>query len=181
MHPLLLSLLACGNITGLSGMASAVQQMTQVVLVAIGLYFLVGLVVNLAQAQLSTATGDAHAYVHALQQAAALVILLALAGALPGLSQTLSAWLTCSDGTAAGTTHLWKSLAGLVVSIVLGGAGTLLTVSLVWSGLGLQFQHTLGAPGGVASGIRRIVVLIAGGILTLSAVMLANTILARLW
>ncbi len=181
MHPLLLSLQACGSNAGLSGMASAVQQMTQVILVGIGLYFLVGLVINLAQAQLSTATGDSSAYAHALQQAAVLVILLTLAGALPGLSQSLSAWLTCSDGTAAGTTQLWKSLAGLVVSIILGGAGTLLTVSLVWSGLGMQFHQTLGVPGGVASGIRRMVVLLVGGVLTLSAVVLANTILARVW
>ncbi len=181
MHPLVLSLQACGNITGLSGMASAVQQMTQVVLIGIALYFLVGLVVNLAQAQLSTATGDSHAYAHALQQAAVLVILLALAGALPGLSKSIGAWLTCSDGTAAGTTSLWKSLAGLVVSIALGGAGALLTVSMVWSGLGLQFQHTLGVPGGVASGIRRMVVLLVGGVLTLSAVALANILLAHVW
>ncbi len=171
---------SCGSTSGLAGLTSAAQQFTQVILVAIALYFFVGLVVTLAQAQLATAAGDPSGYAHALEQGILLVVLLATAAALPALSQALGAWLVCSDGSSASATGLWKSLASLVVSIVVGGAGTLTTVSVVWSGLGLQVNHALGVPGGVAFGLRRILALLGGLVLTLSAVSLANILLSLL-
>ena len=69
MHYFIWPTQVCGNVSGLSGLVSAVQQMTQMILVGIALYFFVGLAINLAQAQLSTATGDPSGYAHALQQA----------------------------------------------------------------------------------------------------------------
>lgn len=181
MIPSLLLPQSCAATSGLAGLISASQQFTQVLLVAIALYFFVGLVVTLAQAQLATAAGDSSGYARALQQGILLIVLLATAAALPALSQTLGAWLVCSDGSAASVTGLWKSLASLVVSIVVGGAGILTSVSVVWSGLGLQASHALGVPGGVAFGLRRILLLLGGLILTLSAVTLANTLLSLLW
>lgn len=169
---------ACGSSAGLSGMISLVQQFTQVVLAGIAIYFFVGLIVNLAQAQLASATGDPSGYAHALQQAVVLVLLLAVAGALPALSATLTTWLTCVDGSADGAIALWRALATLVVAIVLSGIGIATTVAVVWSVVRAQAAHAAGLPGGVAHGLWRTVVLLGGGLLTLSAGQLANSLLA---
>lgn len=168
----------CGSTAGLSGMIELVRQFTQFVLAGTAVCFFVGLVINLAQAQLATATGDPSGYAHALQQAVVLVLLLAIAGTLPSLSDAIKIWLTCVDGAPAGAIELWKSLGKLVVSIVLSGTGIATTVAIVWSGVGMQASHALGMPGGVASGLWRIAILLGGGLLTLAAVLLANTLLA---
>ena len=168
----------CGSTAGLGGMVDLVQQFTQFVLAGTAICFFVGLIINLAQAQLATATGDHSGYAHALQQAVVLVLLLAIAGTLPSLSGTIKVWLICVDGTAARAIELWKSLAKLVVSIVLSGIGITTTVAIVWSGLGMQASHAVGMLGVVSSGLWRIAVLLGGGLLTLAAVLLANTLLA---
>ena len=168
----------CGSTAGLGGMIGQVQQFTQFILAGTAICFFVGLIINLAQAQLATATGDHSGYAHALQQAVVLVLLLAIAGTLPSLSETIKVWLTCVDGSSADAIALWKSLARLVVSIALSGIGIATTVAIVWSGLGTQAAHAVGIPGGVAGGLWRIAILLGGGILTLAAVLLANTLLS---
>jgi hypothetical protein len=172
---------ACNDAVGLGGMITLSQQFTQVVLTGIALYFFVGLVINLAQAQVSSASGDHAGYAHALEQGILMIILLALAVALPSLGETIRAWLVCSDGSAASAVALWKSLAKMIVSIILGGAGVLTMVSAVWSGVELQMATLLGIPGGVSSGLRRLLLLVGGGILTISAVLIANTLLSLYW
>ncbi len=171
----------CADSGGLGGMITLSQQFTQVILAATALYFFVGLVINLAQAQVSSVTGDHSGYAHAQQQGLLMILLLVLAVTLPSLGETIRAWLVCSDGSATSAIALWKSLAKLVVAIIVGGAGILTTVSVVWSGLEIQFSFLLGTPGGVSSGLRRMALLLLGGILTISAVFLANTILSLFW
>ncbi len=171
----------CGSGSGMDELIRLSRQATQIVLVAVSILFFVGLVVNVAQAQLATATGDHAGYAHALQQAVALVILISLAAALPALGEGLSSSLSCAGADSATSIALWKALGKLVVSIVVGGAGVMTTLALVWSMLGVQVSQALGERDGVSRGFMRLLVLLGGGILTLSAVLLANMLLNVVW
>lgn len=146
----------------------------------IALYFFVSLVVNLAQAQVSTATGDVIGHARALQQGVASVILLAVAGSSTVLIPALQVYLSPESvpQTARVAFSVWEGLARFVVAVVLGGTGVLTTVAVVFAGLRAQSSHLLGAPVVLARSISRVAVLIAGGILTLSSVLLSNWLMS---
>ena len=171
----------CGTtLASLDGLMEVTRQATQLVLAGCALYFFAGLVVNLAQAQLATATGDPSGYAHALQQAVAMVILLVIAAALPELGAAIRGWLLCTGQDAGSVLSLWQALARLVAAIVLSGAGMATTVAIVWSTLGLQTAQAAGLPAQVAHTFWRILVLLIGGVLTGASVLLANHLLTLL-
>lgn len=146
----------------------------------IALYFFVSLVVNLAQAQVSTATGDVIGHARALQQGVAGVILLATAGSANVLVPALQALLSPESvpQTAGAAFSIWEGLARFVVAVVLGGTGVLTTVSVVFAGLGAQSSHLLESPAIQARSMSRVVILIAGGILAFSSVLLSNWLMS---
>jgi len=155
---------------------TAVDEWVAIITGIIAIYFFVSLVVNLAQAQLSTATGDAIGHAHALQQAIAMVILLAVAASSSALVPALQAYLSpeTAPKTGAEAVDVWRGIAQFVVSVVIGGIGIITTLGAVYAGLGAQVSLATGMPGGVARSMTRLVVLIGGGILSLSSVLLAN-------
>lgn len=146
----------------------------------IALYFFVSLVVNLAQAQVSTATGDVIGHARALQQGVASVILLAVAGSANVLVPGLQAYFTPESApqTAQAAFTTWEGLARFIVAVVLGGTGVLTTVAVVFAGLGAQSSHLLGSPVVLARSMSRVAILIAGGVLTLSSLLLANWLMS---
>jgi len=155
---------------------TAVDEWVTIIAGIIAIYFFVSLVVNLAQAQLSTATGDVIGHAHALQQAIAMVILLAVAASSSALVPALQAYLSpeTAPKTGAEAVDVWRGIAQFVVSVVIGGIGIITTLGAVYAGLGAQVSLATGMPGGVARSMTRLVVLIGGGILSLSSVLLAN-------
>jgi len=155
---------------------TAVDEWVAIIAGIIAIYFFVSLVVNLAQAQLSTATGDVIGHAHALQQAIAMVILLAVAASSSALVPVLQAYLSpeTAPKTGAEAVDVWRGIARFVVSVVVGGVGIFTTLSAVYAGIGAQASLATGMPGGVARSMTRFVVLIGGGILSLSSVLLAN-------
>lgn len=138
------------------------------------LYFFVSLVVNLAQAQVSTATGDVIGHARALQQGVASVILLAVAGSSTALIPALQAYLSPESvpQTAQAAFSIWEGLVRFVVAVVLGGTGVLTTVAVVFAGLGAQSSHLLGSPTMMARSISRITILVLGGLMTAFSVLL---------
>lgn len=157
-------------------MSATVGELVSITSALIALYFFISLVVNLAQAQISTATGDSLGYAHALQQGIASVIMLAVAGSAGVLVPALQGYLAPerSPQTAQQVFLIWEGLARFVVAVVLGGAGVVTTVSVVFAGLGAQSSHLLGSPVVVARSMTRLAILILGGILTFSSILIAN-------
>ncbi len=155
---------------------TAVDEWVAIITGIIAIYFFVSLVVNLAQAQLSTVTGDVIGHAHALQQAVAMVILLAVAASSSALVPALQAYLSPETAPKTGTeaVDVWRGIARFVVSVVIGGIGIITTLGAVYAGLGAQVSLATGMPGGVARSMTRLVVLIGGGILSLSSVLMAN-------
>lgn len=164
----------------MQALSATVGELVSLVSGLIALYFFVSLVVNLAQAQVSTATGDVIGHARALQQGVASVILLAVAGSAGVLVPGLQAYLSPGSApqTASAAFSIWEGLARFVVGVVLGGTGVLTTVAVVFAGLGAQSSHLLGSPVVLARSMGRMAILIAGGILTLSSVLLSNWLMS---
>lgn len=149
-----------------------------------GIYFFVGLVLNLAQAQLSSATGDVIGHARALQQGIAMVILLSVAVSWKPITEALAPYFYGAGFSSADVADtgkevyaVWEHLAKMLVYLAIGGAGTFLTVSAVYSGAGIQLAQSAGMPAGVARMVGKFGTIAAGGLLTLSSVFIANGIL----
>ena len=149
-----------------------------------GIYFFVGLVLNLAQAQLSSATGDVIGHARALQQGIAMVILLSVAVSWKPITETLSPYFYSAGFSSPNVADsgeevyaVWEHLAMMLVYLALGGAGTFLTVSAVYSGVGIQLAQSAGMPAGTARMVGKFGTIAAGGLLTLSSVFIANGVL----
>jgi hypothetical protein len=153
-----------------------IEELVAILTGLIALYFFVSLVVNLAQAQLATATGDVIGHARALQQGIAMVILLAVAASSNVLVPALQVYLSPDSAPQTGAEALvvWSGIARFVVSVVIGGVGIITTLGAVYAGLGAQASLATGMPGGVARSMTRFTVLIGGGILSLSSILLAN-------
>ena len=156
-----------------------VDELVAIITGIIALYFFVSLVVNLALAQLANTTGDTIGYARALQQGISMVILLAVAASVNVLIPALQTYLSPASEPHSGAEVfvVWNGIARFVVSVSLGVAGIITTLSVVYAGLGAQMSLAAGTPGGVAQSIQRILTLIGGGILSLSSVLLANWLL----
>jgi len=158
---------------------AAVDEWVAIIAGMIAIYFFVSLVVNLAQAQLSTATGDVIGHAHALQQAVAMVILLAVAASASSLVPALQAYISpeTAPKTGADAVAVWRGIARFVVSVVIGGVGIITSLGAVYGALGAQVSFALGVPSSGSRSIIRLLVLIGGGILTIASVGLANWLL----
>jgi len=149
-----------------------------------GIYFFVGLVLNLAQAQLSSATGDVIGHARALQQGIAMVILLSVAVSWKPITEALAPYFYSAGFSSPNVADtgkeiyaVWEHLAKMVVFLAIGGAGTFLTVSAVYSGAGIQLAQSAGMPAGMARMVGKFGTIAAGGLLTLSSVFIANGVL----
>jgi len=158
---------------------TAVDEWVTIITGLLAIYFFVSLVVNLAQAQLSTATGDVIGHAHALQQAIAMVILLAVAASSRVLVPALQIYLSpeTAPKTSSEAISVWRGIAHFVVSVVIGGIGIVTAVSAVYSSLGAQVSLAIGSPSPMSRLIARIIVLISGGIFTVASIGLANWLL----
>jgi hypothetical protein len=79
--------------------------------------------------------------------------------------------------TGAEVYAVWEHLAKMLVYLAIGGAGTFLTVSAVYSGAGIQLAQSAGMPAGMARMVGKFGMIVAGGLLTLSSVFIANGVL----
>lgn len=150
-----------------------------------GVYFFAALVLNLAQAQISSATGDVIGHSRALQQGIAMVILLSVAASIRPITEALTHYFYVTNFsspsvpvTGAEVYGIWEHIAKMVVYLVLGGAGIFLTVSAVFSGVGVQLAQSIGMPVGMARSAGRLGTIVAGGVLTLTSVFVGNSLLA---
>jgi hypothetical protein len=144
---------------------------------------LVSLVVNLAQAQRSTVTGDVIGHARALQQDVAGALPLAVAGSANVLVPALQVYLSPESvpQTARVAFSIWDGLARFVVAVVLGGAGVLTSVCVVFAGLGTQAGHLLESLVVLARPISRPAILLVGGILALSPFLISNWVVSFLY
>ncbi len=162
---------------------ASVADLVALITAIIALYFLVGLVVNLAQAQLSVGTGDTMGHARALQQAIAMVILLAIAASARSLIPALQSYLQPGGNppSTGDIIRIWKGIAQFVVTVVIGGVGIFTTVGAVYAGLGAQANMALGVPGGAARSMSRFLVLVGGMILTVSSIVTTNWLIGELF
>ena len=153
-----------------------------------GIYFFVAMVLNLAQAQLSSSTGDVIGHARALQQGIAMVILLSIAVSWKPITDAIVhhfygpgfASPSIPD-TGASVYEIWRQLANMIVRVAIGGSGTFLTVSAVYSGAGIQLARSAGMSAGMARSMGKFVAVVAGGVLTLSSVVIANGVLGLIF
>ncbi len=147
-----------------------------------GIYFFVGFVVNLAQAQISAVTGDTLGRARALQQGITTVILLCIAVSVGPISESISVHfntLGAMESVQSRQTMIafWGSLASMIVTAVTGITITILTVSAVFNGFGLQVSKMIGLPIGVARSAGNMIAIIIGLALSLAAISIARGIL----
>jgi hypothetical protein len=147
-----------------------------------GIYFFIGFVVNLAQTQISSITGDTLGRARALQQGIAMVILLCIAVSIGSIMDGITEHFDTVGAmqvpqTKENVIAFWSSLAKMIVSAVAGISTTLLTVSAVFNGLGLQISKMIGLPIGIARSAGNLLAVVIGLALSITAVAIAQGIL----
>lgn len=151
------------------------------------IFFFVGLVVNFAQAQAASTTGDRIGYARAIQQAIAIVFFLSVLVSVNHLAQGLLL-IVVQSGVAPETMPTGSAqpdalrlmligVANLVVSIVVGGSVMLTTVVAVYSGVTAQVAQAIGMPGALSQQMTKIGGIVLGGLATVLSVWGATTIL----
>ena len=161
-----------------------VSELVQVFVALGGIYFSVALVLNLAQAQLASATGDRIGHARALQQGIAMVILLSVAVSWKPLVSAVaphfySSGYVANNGitTDQQAYEVWRQLANMLIKLAIGGGGTFLTVNAVYSGAGIHLARSVGAPEGMAAAIGKLGAAVGGGVLTITSMVIANGLL----
>ena len=147
-----------------------------------GIYFFIGFVVNLAQAQITSVTGDTQGRARALQQGITTVILLCVAVSVGPISKSISAHFNTigsMENVQSKETLIafWTSLANMIVAAVTGISITLLTVSAVFNGFGLQVSKLIGLPLGIARSTGNLITIIIGLAISITAISIAQGIL----
>jgi hypothetical protein len=166
----------------MENLRSVVAEFVSIITTIGGIYFFVGFVVNLAQAQISAVTGDTLGRARALQQGITTVILLCIAASVGPITDSMGMHLDTLDASTSMHTKesvaaVWISLANLIVSAVTGISITILTVSAVFNGFGLQVSKIIGLPIGIARSAGNLIAVIIGLALSLAAVSIARVIL----
>ena len=163
---------------------NTVLDLVQVFVALGGIYFAVALVLNLAQAQLASATGDSIGHARALQQGIAMVILLSIAVSVKPLAEAIAPYFYGANFTAPNVVtnfnsayEVWRQLANIIVRLAIGGGGTFLTINAVYSSAGIHLAKAAGMPVGVAQAVGRLGVAVGGGVLTLLSMVIANGLL----
>ena len=170
-----------GNIRDLYEQSTEISRF---IITGISIAFGVGFLINLVRAQLARGTGDRLGYARALQQGMGMVILLALAGNVELISAGLFAigsGINPDPSDAVLVYGVWESLARFFITAILGGAGIYTTVSALGAGMAGQLSLLSGSPTGVSHVLSSGLVLIGGGLLTLMAVLFANSMIAAVF
>jgi hypothetical protein len=161
-----------------------VSELVQVFVALGGIYFAVALVLNLAQAQLASATGDTIGHARALQQGIAMVILLTIAVSVKPLVGTIAPYFYGSNfepktvidnGILA--YEAWRQLANIIVHLAIGCGGIFLTINAVYSGAGIQLAKAAGMSVSMARAVGKLGAAVGGGVLTLLSIVIANGLL----
>ena len=162
-------------------LGSAVINIVRLLAIGGSLYFFVGIIINLFQAQLSSTVGDHIGYSHAVQQVLGLTFLLAIVGATYPISRSIQPGLEAiSPDQMNSVTIFWTGLARVVVSFILGAAVMGIFVKAAFSVMGGQFGYLIGSPGAVTRSIMGFTSTVGGGILTILSVWMANTLITYL-
>jgi len=165
----------------MSELISVVGQVTKLLTALIAIYFAVGLVINIAQAQLASGTGDTLGYARALQQGVVMVVLIALTASMPSIIEFLQSRFGNAVETAGGAVRIWKAIAQLVISTVVGGAAIYTVVVSVWSSVSVQAGMVMGSSSMVSTAMARVWKLILGVVATVLVVAIANWIIGLLF
>ncbi len=164
-----------------------ISELTRLATALAGVYFLVGFVLSLVQAQVAGAAGSSLDRSRALQQGLAMILLLSVAVSIGPLTRSLLPAFHGPDfspvpppDSAEALVDLWSQLAGLVISLAVGSASVVLTVGVVYAGLGLQVARLLGLPLNLARGLAQLLSVLAGLALSLAAATIGQLLLARI-
>jgi len=172
-----------GDSPGIVALQGFVQNGVWIALSAVALFFYVGLVVSMAEAQFAMATEYSMGYTRALEQAIGMVVMLGLAAAANSLSGVIQSMLCpilggdLVGGSGADVIAIWKAIAHLVVTLVVSGTLIFVTVNAAFTGLGMQLAHLKGSPHSVGEATVKLFTIIIGGVLTIMASWAANLIL----
>lgn len=172
-----------GDGPGIAGLQSFVQNAVWIALSAVAIYYYVGLVVSMSEAQFAMATEYTMGYTRALEQALGMTVMLALAATANALSVEIQG-LVCtvlggemSGSSGEGIISLWRAIAHLVVTLIVSGSVIFVTVNAAFSGFGMQLAHLKGSPNSVSDATVKLITIIIGGVLTILAAWGANIIL----
>lgn len=171
-------------------LALVVADIVRIVAMAAGLYFFVGIVLNLLQAQVASTFGDKPGYAHAMEQVLAMTVLIAVAGStyplvnsiIPGIDKVAIQSESVDPAAAAnGVRIFWEGLARIVISFLIGAGVMTSIVKAVYSGVIGQVGMLFGSPNAVSGAVMQIGAAATGGILTVFGVWLANTLLTQIF
>ncbi len=149
-------------------MSSGIEELTKLALSVTLVYYSIGVIFSLVKANLSYMSGGAEKYSDALEKIVVMSILLAAAflvqqssGNPLGIS-----WATAENGDAP----VWKQMAKVVISIVVGTGYFFIAVRAVWTIFLGQAGHMTGRPFQMSTALLRLGGVLIGGVFTVFAV-----------
>lgn len=179
----------------------SVDSICQFLLVVIAILVFISVVWTIAQAQVTQFTGDRIGHAHTLQQGIYVIGIAVLAASYTPISETFQSFLCpkapVTTGNIQSIVHLilngdsvpslsmlaesslyiYKLIAQVVVSFLIGSVWILTVVAVVNTGLGLQAAHAFGFSRSMGEAASRIVMLLVGGILVVASIAIANEVL----
>ena len=156
-------------------------QIIQILTALTAIYFCVGLVVNLAQAQFASGTGDSLGYARALQQAVVMVVLLVLTASAPAITESLQDVFGKTAETAAAAVSIWRALAQSLIGVVVGGVIVYSVVVSVWSSVSAQAGMLMGSAAQVRTAVAQVWKILLGVIAMALVMGIANRMIGLLF
>lgn len=164
-------------------LAGVVKDVVGVVAALTSAYFFVGFITNIAQAQMSSLTGDPMGRARAIQQGITMVFFLCLAGLVKPFTNQLQYYFNApyNFSDAEGLYIFWEYITKLLVHTLIGITVTVLAVGAVYNGVGIQVSRIVGLPAGISRSMGNIITIIIGIVITLAAISFANALVEIVW
>lgn len=155
-----------------SGYEGEIRELTSFVLMVVIILYTVTVTANLVKAQSSYLTGASYGYGDAVES---IIILSGLLAAAFAVNRWGTGALSVSpdDGKAEKT---WVGLASSAIALIVGTGYFLITVNAFWTIIKGQSEHLTGRPFRTAQTLVKLGGVIGGGILTVFAARIAQSL-----
>ena len=154
------------------GYKAEIKELTSFVLMIVIVLYTVTVVANLVKAQSSYLTGSSYKYGDAIESIIVLSILLA-AGLAVNKYGDSSLSVTFDGGKGEST---WVGLAKTVIAIIVGTGYFLIAVNALWTLFKGQSEHMIGRPFQMSEAMVKLGGVLIGGVLTVFAARIAQTL-----
>jgi len=167
---------------GLQDFAGVIGEVLRIVLFLMGAWFLVNMLLALVSGQIGFATGSPGALARLVERIVTSLVLLVIGAFTPSLTRDLGLAIDTvgAVSNAGQAIHLYGVVFAMVIDILLAVFVAVVVVVVVGSGFVAQAGVALGLPGGLGTGIARVVTAFVLALLGFGAISVANHVLISL-